>query len=109
MAHTVLAHARREILAEACESLRPAFVASRRFPDRANFSCGKLDGHYCDFTWKALALYRQSRGEQPATPPPQTKAKRGAAAPTIPIRLATPRAMAAFASLIGMSSVSRQK
>jgi LysM repeat protein len=49
------------------------------FLDRADFSPGKLDGHYSDFTWKALALYRQSRGEQLATPPPQTKAKRVAA------------------------------
>lgn len=48
------------------------------FLDRANFSPGKLDGHYGNFTWKALALYRQSRGEQPALPP-ETKAKRDAA------------------------------
>src|SRR6266850_3326065 len=39
--------------------------------DRANFSPGKLDGHYSDFTLKALALYRQSRGE-PVTPRPST-------------------------------------
>jgi lipoprotein-anchoring transpeptidase ErfK/SrfK len=45
------------------------------FLDRANFSPGKIDGHYDDFTLKALALYRQSRGEpppppsQPGTPP----------------------------------------
>jgi lipoprotein-anchoring transpeptidase ErfK/SrfK len=39
------------------------------FLDRANFSPGKLDGHYNDFTLKALALYRQSRGEQPPSPP----------------------------------------
>lgn len=39
------------------------------FLDRANFSSGRLDGHYGDFTLKALALYRQSRGE-PAAPPP---------------------------------------
>lgn len=39
------------------------------FLDRANFSPGKIDGHYNDFTFKALALYRQSRGE-PAPPPP---------------------------------------
>lgn len=38
------------------------------FLDRANFSPGKLDGHYNDFTRKALALYRQSRGEQPQPP-----------------------------------------
>jgi len=41
------------------------------FLDRANFSPGKLDGHYSDFTLKALALYRQSRGE-PVTPRPST-------------------------------------
>ena len=35
------------------------------FLDRANFSPGKLDGRYNEFTRKALALYRQSRGEQP--------------------------------------------
>ncbi len=41
------------------------------FLDRANFSPGKIDGRYNDLTWEALALYRQSRGEQPQTPPPQ--------------------------------------
>jgi lipoprotein-anchoring transpeptidase ErfK/SrfK len=41
------------------------------FLDRANFSPGKIDGHYSDFTLKALALYRQSRGE-PVTPRPST-------------------------------------
>ncbi len=45
------------------------------FLDRANFSPGKIDGHYGDFTWKALALYRESRGEQPQTPPPKGKTK----------------------------------
>jgi lipoprotein-anchoring transpeptidase ErfK/SrfK len=45
------------------------------FLDRANFSPGKLNGHYSDFTWKALALYRESRGEQPQMPPPKGKAK----------------------------------
>jgi lipoprotein-anchoring transpeptidase ErfK/SrfK len=39
------------------------------FLDRANFSPGKLDGHYSDFALKALALYRQSRGE-PVAPRP---------------------------------------
>src|SRR6266581_7346871 len=41
------------------------------FLDRANFSPGALNGHYGEFTIKALALYRQSRGEQP--PPPRAK------------------------------------
>jgi len=39
------------------------------FLDRANFSPGKIDGHYNDFTLKALALYRQSRGESPSPAP----------------------------------------
>jgi lipoprotein-anchoring transpeptidase ErfK/SrfK len=39
------------------------------FLDRANFSPGKIDGRYNDFTRKALALYRESRGEQPQPPP----------------------------------------
>ena len=38
------------------------------FLDRANFGPGKLDGYYGDFTLKALALYRESRGEQPERP-----------------------------------------
>jgi lipoprotein-anchoring transpeptidase ErfK/SrfK len=42
------------------------------FLDRANFSPGKIDGRYNDFTWKALALYRQSRGEQPQATPSQS-------------------------------------
>jgi lipoprotein-anchoring transpeptidase ErfK/SrfK len=45
------------------------------FLDRANFSPGKLDGTYNEFTWKALALYRQSRGEQPQPPPAHVKTK----------------------------------
>jgi lipoprotein-anchoring transpeptidase ErfK/SrfK len=45
------------------------------FLDRANFCPGRIDGRYNEFTWKALALYRESRGEQPqATPSPQLKA-----------------------------------
>jgi lipoprotein-anchoring transpeptidase ErfK/SrfK len=47
------------------------------FLDRANFGPGKIDGHYGDFTWKALALFRESRGEQPQAPP-QGKTKSGA-------------------------------
>jgi lipoprotein-anchoring transpeptidase ErfK/SrfK len=43
------------------------------FLDRANFAPGKLDGYYGDFTVKALALYRQSRGEQ--VPPPAARTK----------------------------------
>ncbi len=36
------------------------------FLDRAEFAPGKIDGRYGEFTVKALALYRQSRGEQTA-------------------------------------------
>jgi lipoprotein-anchoring transpeptidase ErfK/SrfK len=39
------------------------------FLDRANFSPGKIDGRYNDFTRKALALYRESRGEKPQPQP----------------------------------------
>jgi lipoprotein-anchoring transpeptidase ErfK/SrfK len=50
------------------------------FLDRANFGPGKIDGRYNDLTRKALAVYRESRGEQPQTPPrPQSKRKSNAA------------------------------
>ena len=52
------------------------------FLDRANFSPGKIDGHYGDFTWKALAFYRESRGEQPQSAPSQPHA-RGNLAPDV--------------------------
>src|SRR5947209_538392 len=39
------------------------------FLDRANFSPGAINGHYSEFTLKALALYRQSRGAQPPPAP----------------------------------------
>lgn len=46
------------------------------FLDRSNFSPGKIDGRYNDLTRKALAVYRESRGEQQQTfPPPQSKRK----------------------------------
>ena len=48
------------------------------FLDRVNFSPGKIDGRYNEFTRKALALYRTSRGEQPQPPPPQSKGKSNA-------------------------------
>ena len=58
---------------------KPNIEAATRlqiFLDRANFSPGKLDGTYNEFTWKALSLYRQSRGEQqPQVPPPHGKTK----------------------------------
>lgn len=50
------------------------------FLDRANFGPGKIDGRYNDLTRKALAAYRESRGEQLQTsPPPQSKRKSNAA------------------------------
>ena len=42
------------------------------FLDRANFSPGKIDGRYNDFTRKALSLYRESRGEQPQPTSPKS-------------------------------------
>jgi lipoprotein-anchoring transpeptidase ErfK/SrfK len=45
------------------------------FLDRANFSPGRIDGRYNDLTWKAVALYRESRGEQPQAQPSKSKAK----------------------------------
>jgi len=45
------------------------------FLDRTNFSPGKIDGRYNDLTQRALALYRESRGEQPQIPPPQHKTR----------------------------------
>ena len=42
------------------------------FLDRANFSPGRIDGRYNDFTRKALALYRESQGEQPQAAQPQS-------------------------------------
>ncbi len=59
------------------------------FLDRANFSPGKLDGRYNDFTRKALALYRQSRGEQAQTPPPRANAKSNIAPDTAGLDLAS--------------------
>jgi lipoprotein-anchoring transpeptidase ErfK/SrfK len=41
------------------------------FLDRANFSPGRIDGRYNDFTLKSLALYRESRGEQSQSQPPR--------------------------------------
>lgn len=40
------------------------------FLDRAEFAPGKIDGRYGEFTLKALALYRESRGED-APPAPE--------------------------------------
>ena len=42
------------------------------FLDRANFSPGRIDGRYKDFTWKAVALYRESEGKQLQAPPSQS-------------------------------------
>src|SRR5215469_5668459 len=49
------------------------------FLDRANFSPGKIDGRYNDLTLEALALYRQSRGEQVQLPPKQSSRNPNAA------------------------------
>jgi lipoprotein-anchoring transpeptidase ErfK/SrfK len=49
------------------------------FLDRANFSPGKIDGRYNEFTRKALSLYRESRGEQPQATPSQSRKHQNAA------------------------------
>ena len=78
------AAARRKPAPEKTPSKADVETATRLqiFLDRANFSPGKLDGHYGDFTWKALALYRLSRGEQAQQPPAKGKTK-GNVAPDI--------------------------
>ena len=49
------------------------------FLDRANFGPGKIDGRYNDLTRRALAIYRESRGEQQqASPSPKSKRKSNA-------------------------------
>ena len=69
--------------ARASKSTKADIEAATRlqvFLDRANFGPGKIDGRYNDLTRKALAAYRESRGEQPQTsPPPQSKRKSNAA------------------------------
>jgi lipoprotein-anchoring transpeptidase ErfK/SrfK len=59
------------------------------FLDRANFSPGKIDGRYNDLTQRALALYRESRGEQPQIPPSQRKTKSNVAPDVTGLDLAT--------------------
>ncbi len=54
------------------------------FLDRAEFAPGKIDGHYGEFTVKALALYRQARGAQPAQQPTPPKKKGKSKAETAP-------------------------
>lgn len=57
------------------------------FLDRAEFAPGKIDGRYGEFTIKALALYRASKGEPAAAVPPgestRTKKPKAAAAPDV--------------------------
>ncbi len=48
------------------------------FLDRAEFAPGKIDGRYGEFTFKALALYRESRGEPAAPPVKKTEPKANA-------------------------------
>ena len=70
--------------AAAAEKARPkadleAATRLQVFLDRAEFAPGKIDGRYGEFTVKALALYRQSRGEPVAPAPEKDKAKAVAA------------------------------
>lgn len=48
------------------------------FLDRAEFAPGKIDGRYGEFTLRALALYRQSRGEQSAPSAGEKPKEKGA-------------------------------
>jgi lipoprotein-anchoring transpeptidase ErfK/SrfK len=57
--------------------------------DRANFSPGKIDGRYNELTLRALALYRESRGEQPQIPQPKVNAKSNVAPDTTGLDLAS--------------------
>ena len=59
------------------------------FLDRSNFNPGKIDGRYNDLTQRALALYRESRGEQPKIPPPQHKTKSNVAPDVTSLDLAS--------------------
>ena len=70
----VAAEAKKKSAAKTAPPSKAQIEAATRlqvFLDRANFSPGKIDGRYNDFTRKALALYRESRAEQPQ-PPPQS-------------------------------------
>jgi lipoprotein-anchoring transpeptidase ErfK/SrfK len=75
------ASAKRKATRERTPSKADVEAATRLqiFLDRANFSPGKIDGRYNELTWKALALYRQSRGEQPQPSPAQPHPKRSSA------------------------------
>lgn len=53
------------------------------FLDRAEFAPGKIDGRYGEFTLKALALYRQSRGESAALPPENSPPSKSDVAPDV--------------------------
>lgn len=59
------------------------------FLDRAEFAPGKIDGRYGEFTLKALALYRQSRGESAALPPENASVKTDAAPDVSGLELAS--------------------
>lgn len=54
------------------------------FLDRENFGPGKIDGHYGEFTVKALALYREAHGDAPAGPPSEPVKTKGAKAEAAP-------------------------
>ena len=55
-----------------------AAVRLQVFLDRAEFGPGKIDGHYGEFTQRALALYRQANSLPPlAEPAEEPEAKKG--------------------------------
>src|SRR4030095_16379334 len=47
------------------------------FLDRAQFAPGKIDGHYGEFTLRALALYRQAHGADAAQDQAKTVPQKG--------------------------------
>jgi lipoprotein-anchoring transpeptidase ErfK/SrfK len=64
----VPAAAKKKPASTTCHPNKAEIEASTRlqvFLDRVNFSPGRIDGRYNEFTLKALALNRESRGEQP--------------------------------------------
>jgi lipoprotein-anchoring transpeptidase ErfK/SrfK len=75
-------HAQKKAAPKEQQSFAQLETAARLqvFLDRSNFSPGKIDGRHNELTWKALSLYRQSRGEQSQSTLPKTKSN---AAPDI--------------------------
>jgi lipoprotein-anchoring transpeptidase ErfK/SrfK len=79
LAAVVPAAAKKKATSKTSRSSKAQVEAATRlqiFLDRANFAPGRIDGRYNDFTKRALALYRESQGQQsqPALSPAATQA-----------------------------------